>query len=108
LLGLPRGLARGRLPLPVSRLRAAGISPEAALAGSPGDGIAGVLADLRAQARDSLATARRRVADLPREMRPAFLPLALVEPYLRAMERPGRDDLHELAEISPLACVARI
>jgi phytoene synthase len=108
LLGLPRALARGRLPLPLSRLQAAGISPEAVLAGSPGDGIAGVLAALRAQARDSLATARRRVADLPREMRPAFLPLALVEPYLRAMERPRRDRLNEPADISQLARVARI
>ncbi len=108
LLGLPRALARGRLPLPVSRLRAAGISPEAMLAGSPGDGIAGVLAALRAQARDSITTARRRVADLPREMRPAFLPLALVEPYLRAMERRNRHSLREPVQISPLARVTRI
>ena len=39
------------------------------------------------------------------EVRVAFLPLALVETYLRALERPGRDVLRAPAEIAPLTRV---
>jgi phytoene synthase len=48
------------------------------------------------------------VANLPRHVRPAFLPLALVEPYLRALERPGRDVLRAPAALAPLTRVWRI
>lgn len=108
LLGLPHALARGRLPLPRTRIEAAGLPADALLAGEGGERIAGVLADLHAEARSALATARGHVAHLPREMRVAFLPLALVEPYLRALERPGRDVLRMPAGIAPLRRVLRI
>ncbi len=39
---------------------------------------------------------------------PAFLPLALIEPYLRAIESPRHDVLTGLAEISPLTRVFRL
>jgi phytoene synthase len=84
------------------------VSPEALLTAEGLEGTLGVLAGMRAQARASLAEARQRVANLPRDRRPAFLPLALVGPYLRAMERRGREALREPAEISPLARVTRI
>jgi 15-cis-phytoene synthase len=48
------------------------------------------------------------VANLPRELRLAFLPLALVETYLRALERPGRDVLRAPAGIAPLTRVFKI
>jgi len=48
------------------------------------------------------------LANLLRNMRVAFLPLALVETYLRALERPGRDVLRTPAEIAPLTRVCRI
>jgi phytoene synthase len=108
LLGLPHALSRGRLPLPKSRLQAMGVSREELLAGEGASKIASVLADLHADARASLAASRQHVANLPRDMRPAFLPLALVETYLRALERPGRDVLRVPAEIAPLTRVYRI
>ena len=93
LLGLPHVLARGRVPLPQSRLDASGVSSQQLLSGNGGGNVAGLLASMCAEARKALATSRKYVANLPRHVRAAFLPLALVEPYLRALERPGRDVL---------------
>jgi phytoene synthase len=108
LLGLPHALSRGRLPLPQSRLDAANVSNQELLSGDGGSNTAGLLADFCAEARKGLATSRQHVANLPRHMRLAFLPLALVETYLRAVERPGRDVLRAPAEIAPLTRVCRI
>jgi len=108
LLGLPLALSRGQLPLPQSRLDAAKVSSQDLLSGAGGGNTADMLASFCAEARKSLATSRQHVANLPRGIRPAFLPLALVETYLRALERPGRDVLRSPAEIAPLTRVWRI
>jgi phytoene synthase len=108
LLDLPHALARGRLVLPQTRLDAAGVTREALLTGQGGTMAEALLADLRAEARRSAVTARQHVAELPRRLRVAFLPLASVEPYLRALERPGRDVLREPADIAPLTRIVRI
>ena len=108
LLGLPHSLSRGRLPLPQSRLDAANVSSQELLSGDGGSNTADMLAGFCAETRKYLATSRQHVANLPRNMRVAFLPLALVETYLRALERPGRDVLRTPAEIAPLARVCRI
>jgi phytoene synthase len=108
LLGLAHTLSRGRLLLPQSRLEAAGVTQSQLLAGEGGPSVAALLSDLRDQTRTSLVTSRQHVANLPREARPAFLPLALVQSYLRALERPGRDLLRGVVEIAPLTRVVRI
>jgi 15-cis-phytoene synthase len=108
LLRLPGLLARGRLLLPLSRLDAAGVTRSQLLAGDTEPRVASLLASLHEEARTSLVTSRHHVADLPREARLAFLPLALVPSYLRALERPGRDVLREPAEIAPLTRILRI
>jgi phytoene synthase len=108
LLRLPGTLARGRLLLPQSRIEAAGATRSDLLSGSAGPGVASLLAGLRDEVRRSLVTSRQHVANLPREARAAFLPLALVRSYLRALERPGRDVLRESVEIAPLTRVLRI
>jgi phytoene synthase len=108
LLGLPQALSRGRLPLPQSRLDTANVSRDELLSGEGGSKTAAMLAGFCAQARKALATSREHVANLPRHRRLAFLPLALVETYLRAFERPGRDVLRTPAAIAPLRRVCRI
>jgi phytoene synthase len=108
LLHLPRTLSRERLPLPQSRLEAAGVTRSELLAGERGPGVAILFAGLGDEARRSLVTSRQHVANLPRGARAAFLPLALVRSYLRALERPGRDVLRESVEIAPLTRVLRI
>jgi phytoene synthase len=108
LLVLPHTLASGRMPLPLSRLDAVGVRQQDLSAGSNSAGVAEVLAGLRSECRVALAASRQHVAKLPREVRTAFLPLALVGSYLRASERPDRDPLRGTAEIVPLVRVCRI
>lgn len=108
LLGLGHALSRGRVPLPQTRLEAAGVSLQALLAGDAGGNTAALLTSLREEARMDAAAARAHVANLPREARTAFLPLALVGPYLRAVERRGADVLRQPVEIAPLTRVTRI
>ena len=60
------------------------------------------------EAREALGAAREAVASAPKAAFPAFLQLALVEPYLRALESPRRDPLLEIADISPLTRVSKL
>jgi phytoene synthase len=46
------------------------------------------------------------VAELPPAARPAFLPLALVDPYLSALQK--IDPLHQVADINPLTRLWRL
>jgi phytoene synthase len=48
------------------------------------------------------------VAHLSRNLRVAFLPLALVEPYLRALERQRGNPLRQEAGIAPITRLAKI
>jgi phytoene synthase len=107
LLDLPHALARGCLRLAV---RAEGSSElELALrSGRSDDGVRQLLAGLASQARRTLGAARQTVHGMPRHVRVAFLPLALVEPYLAACEQQGRDPLHQVSEVAPIVRVCRI
>jgi phytoene synthase len=100
LLGLPHMLAQGRSPVPRSLLRGVGIAD---LAGEADPAkTAALMRHLHGEVVRNLEAAWQHVANLPRPLRVAYLPLALVRPYLRALERPGRDSLREVAEIAPL------
>ncbi len=98
---LPVHAAQGRIDLPADRLRRHGTSPEQILAGEMSEGLAALLGEFRAEARASLREALRAMRDLAPAARTAFLPLALVEPYLAALARETRDALHEVAEHQP-------
>jgi phytoene synthase len=108
LLRLPEALSRGRLPLPRSRLEQADVSPRQLLAGQSGRNVERLLASLCSEARAALSLARQHAPKLPRSGHIAFLPLAAVESYLRALERPGRDPLRETASLAPMTRVWRI
>jgi len=106
MLRLPRSLALGRVPLAQSQIAAAGLSAHELLAGTDAGPAAEVLLHAYfAQIRRNLAEARRLVRDLSRRERVAFLPLALVAPYLRLLERQGVGALREERQIVPLARV---
>ena len=62
-------------------------------------GVRAALAALRAVARRHLARTRERMPSLARAALPAFLPVALVEPYLDRMDRPGYDPFRTPVEI---------
>ena len=107
LAALPQLVSQGHVPIPKSRLDAAGISMQDLLSGDA-TGLTGVLVDLADLARDRLADARRDLAALPRKFRSPFLPLALVEPYLDASVQPGRDPLRATTELSHFARLLRL
>jgi phytoene synthase len=99
---LPVHAARGLVFLPGEALRRYGTSPFEVLAGRTSAGLDRLLAELRASAREALAEARVKIVGLDPSARAAFIPLSLVEPYLRALEKSRGDPLHEIADINPL------
>ncbi|AHB50162.1 hypothetical protein W911_09630 [Hyphomicrobium nitrativorans NL23] len=106
-LSLPQHLALGRLPLPaafVGRAR----DPRGADEGVARGAARELSALLAVEARAYLARFRGDQVRLEGRELAAFLPLCLVEPYLQAALRPGRDALLELADISPLSRVVRL
>ena len=86
---LPIHARRRQLFLPADTLAAHRVEAEDIFAGKISPSLTAALADLRAIARNHLAQSRKAIATLPEEVAPAFLPLALVDPYLRRMEKPG-------------------
>jgi len=106
-LALPQHLAHGRLPVPVEFVKDAGDprglgAPEASAAARR---LIGLLAD---EASRGLREFRASQNRLPTRFDAAFLPLALVEPYLKSVLRPERDVLLHVADISPLSRVTRL
>jgi 15-cis-phytoene synthase len=108
LLGLPGALAHGTVPLAKSQLEAAGVNVEDLLSGTADAGIVRLIGDNSAQIRRNLAVARQYTSRLQRAHRVAFLPLALVEPYLRVLARSGPALLREEAGVAPFRRVCRI
>jgi phytoene synthase len=103
---LPVHARRGRVDIPEDTLLRHGTSPAKLLAGEASEGLTELLADLRETARAALRSARRHVAELPPAARPAFLSLALVDPYLSALQKV--DPLHQIAGINPLTRLWRL
>jgi phytoene synthase len=103
---LPVHLSRGRIDIPEDGLLRHGTSPAQLLAGEASEGLTELLADLRETARGALKSARQHLAELPPAARPAFLPLALVDPYLSALQEV--DPLHQVADINPLTRLWRL
>ncbi|HSR80907.1 MAG TPA: squalene/phytoene synthase family protein [Hyphomicrobiaceae bacterium] len=108
LMGLPNALAHGRVPLPQSRLAALHVSSAELLSGADGAEVATLLGNLCEEASEALARSRTEVANLPRAMWPAFLPLALVGTYLRALEGGARSILRSPPQVTPLKRITRI
>lgn len=87
LRALPWHVARGRLYLPEALLRAHGLTREEILARADTPRLRDALAEMRGRARGHLGETRRLIGALKPAAAPAFLHVALVEPYLDRMER---------------------
>lgn len=107
LFALPQLIALGHLPFPQSRLVEAGVDVAALLAGNP-DRVRGLIADLGGLARARLAGPRLALQRASRKNRIPFLPLALVEPYLKVAAQAGRNPLRDAADLSRFARLVRI
>jgi len=108
LFRLPQAVSRGRVPLPLRRLEDAGLTSQDLRSGKNGCRLGALLAPLRREARARLGTARRQVAELPRQVRLAFLPLVMVESYLRALEPLGAETLRRHPRVWPVTRMVRI
>ncbi|WP_414463094.1 squalene/phytoene synthase family protein [Hyphomicrobium sp. DY-1] len=98
---LPYALMHGRAPLPMPR--------------SPNPYDQKEVTDWRpqiawmaAEGRRGLADVRRHLTGKPRLFTTALLPLALVEPYFRALQRPRHEPAREIVDVAPMARLWRI
>lgn len=103
LRSLPRNAARRQSFLPADLLADQGVAEVDLKGGRTSPALGAVLVELTALARDRLATARRLATAADPALLPAFLPAAMVEAYLRRMERAGFDPLQDGTDVSPLA-----
>lgn len=94
---LPNALAAGRTPL-----------PEARVPTPPDTDWRPQIAWLACEARASLASVRSDLKGKARAFTTALLPLALIEPYFRALQKPGYDPSRDIVDIAPLARLWRI
>ncbi|WP_183433251.1 phytoene/squalene synthase family protein [Mesorhizobium sp. RMAD-H1] len=99
---LPLHRRRGQVFVPADILKAVGVSRETLLAGTEKDALDRVVAAMAALARDHLSAFDKARGTLPGTLRPAYLPVALVPAYLKAIMRKGGDAASGIAEISPL------
>ena len=100
LRAFPRHVARRQCYLPQAMLVSRGVDSERMFAGETTPELRGLLADLRTIARQHLAEAERELAQASEAVKPAFLPLTLVRPYLDRMERANYDPFAGV-EIAP-------
>ena len=98
LRAFPLHARRGQLFLPTELLSHNDVHPQDIFAGRSSAGLNAALAELRNVARQRLAEARQSLTEIPAESLAAFLPVALVGPSLRKLER---SDAFSASEISP-------
>jgi len=87
LLDLPRHASRRQLYIPLDVIDRHRVDREDFFAGQATPALRGALGEMRALARHHLAQAGATLRAMPPQVLPAFLPLALLGPMLRHMDR---------------------
>lgn len=91
LVDLPRNASRRQLYVPLDMLEKHKVDLEDVFAGQATPALRTALADMRARIRGHLAKASETLRAAPPKILPAFLPLALIGPTLRLMDRSDYD-----------------
>lgn len=99
---LPVQASRRKLMLPPSYLENRGIDVEIVFRGKANASFKAALADLRGASNRALQQFRSLSPELHMAAWPAFLPLAIVKPYLKAMSAPDFKVLQTAPHVSPL------
>ncbi|MBA5776741.1 squalene/phytoene synthase family protein [Stappia sp. F7233] len=99
---LPIHASRRQMYLPADLIAKYGVDQESVFRGETSKELKALLGELRTKALDHLLQTRSMIAAVPRCVVPAFLPVCLVEPHLRNLEKNGYDPLRNISEISQL------
>jgi phytoene synthase len=99
LRAFPLHASRGQLYLPLDLLARHGTDRDEVAAGTDTPALRLALTELRDLARRNLAETQARLTRLSDTVRPAFLPISLLEPYLARMERPDYDPFRTAVEL---------
>ncbi|MFY9642309.1 MAG: squalene/phytoene synthase family protein [Rhodomicrobium sp.] len=105
---IPLQASRRRLLLPPSYFEGRGADLAELYAGRATPAIGAALADLRGEANRALRRFRELAPELNSRAWPAFLPLALVKPYLKATAASSLDPLQNVVTLNPVRCFSRI
>jgi len=99
---LPTHRRRGQLYVPADMLASVGVTREAFLGSDDPSACERVVSVMLALAREHLAIFDKAKATLPKSLAPAFLPMAIVPAYLKAIERLGGKAAERTADISAI------
>ena len=101
-------LAHGRIPLPLEMLAEHDLDRDRFLSDGADLALRALITSQSDNIRATLALLRPQMAALSKQQRTALLPLALVHPYLRIIERSRHDARRDIADVAPLTRVWRI
>jgi phytoene synthase len=99
LRAFPWHAMRGQVYVPKEYLLAYGATRDDVVSGRGGPGVMSAIADMRALARRHLEQTRALRETIAPVIVPAFLPVSLVEPYLRRMEKPDYDPYTSVVQL---------
>ncbi|NNM72149.1 phytoene/squalene synthase family protein [Enterovirga aerilata] len=108
LRALPWHSRRGQVFIPRDMLERHGVTRDDIVMGRGGPGFLAALADARALARRHMARFEELRGSVTAEIRPAFLPVALVPGYLARMEKPGYDPFGTVIDRPAWTRIARL
>ncbi|WP_298964141.1 phytoene/squalene synthase family protein [uncultured Roseibium sp.] len=97
---LPWHAARQQMYLPKDLQARHNLDPATVFKGETTPELRAVLTELRAHVRHHLERVRSASVEVPSCCTPAFLPLVLVEPFLKKLEATGFDPLKQSADLS--------
>ncbi len=103
LTNLAKHVSRRQMFVPLEVLERHKVDVDEVYAGKVSDAFKAALAELRRHARRQMNAARSEVPHVPQAILPALLPLALIGPTLRPMDRRG----YEPFEVAPLSRLKR-
>lgn len=103
LTNLAKHVSRRQMFVPREVLERHKVDLDEVYAGKVSDAFKAALAELRRHARRQMTAARAEVPHVPQAILPALLPLALIGPTLRPMDRRG----YEPFDVAPLSSLKR-
>jgi len=103
LTGLMRAVpihrARGQCFIPTDILEKHDLSPAHVLSGQHNEAMRLVFREVRQEAQSHLAQARDHLGAVPGSALPAFLPVSLLDLYLKRLAKPNHDPLTTVAQV---------